>query len=298
MEDQLIQRFIEENKLPQSFYNVALKWFIPIAEQLHKHKNEAHTPFFVGFNGCQGSGKSTLCAFIEYYLARVYKVNSVTLSLDDFYLSRQQRQALASEVHQLFITRGVPGTHDMASLTSVLHKLKNRELGFAIPRFNKATDNPHPIEAWGFIDKPVELVLIEGWCWGTRPQSPFQLSEPVNSLEEKEDGKGVWRQYSDRVLEQAFLPLYNLMDFWIMLKAPSFDCVFEWRLEQEQRLRAVASKNASGLMTANQLRRFVSHYQRLTEHTLNSHRNFDLVIELAPDRSINQVVSRPISGVK
>lgn len=292
MEGQLIQRFIEQNKLPQTFYDVALKWFIPIAEQLFKHNDEAQSPLVVGVNGCQGSGKSTLCAFIEFYLSEHYNIHPVTLSLDDFYLSRQQRAKLASDIHPLFATRGVPGTHDMATLTSVLNKLKQQDLGFAIPRFNKATDNPQPIDGWTLIDKPVDLVLIEGWCWGTRPQSPYQLSEPVNSLERDEDETGVWRQYSDQVLEQAFLPLYNLVDFWIMLKAPSFDCVFDWRLEQEQRLIAKTKGDRSGVMSPEQLRRFISHYQRLTEHTLNSHRNFDLVIELSPNRDISRVVSR------
>jgi len=65
-----------------------------------------------------------------------------------------------------------------------------------------------------------------------------------------------------------------MIDLWIMLQAPSFDCVYQWRLEQEQKLadelnqsEATASRQ-NQLMSAKQIVRFIQHYQRLTEHTL------------------------------
>ena len=68
--------------------------------------------------------------------------------------------------------------------------------------------------------------------------------------------------------------IYQMMDLWIMLQAPSFACVYRWRLEQETKL---ADKLLAGdqpnsarnrLMTATQMSRFIQHYQRLTEHSL------------------------------
>ena len=59
-------------------------------------------------NGAQGSGKSTLARFLQLYLEKLYGLSVVILSLDDLYLTRAERIALAEEVHPLLETRGVP----------------------------------------------------------------------------------------------------------------------------------------------------------------------------------------------
>lgn len=296
MKDELIQQFMDEKHLSSSFFEVALKWYIPTAKRIYEHQIEAREPLFIGVNGCQGSGKSTFSAFVEYYLRRIHNVSVVTLSLDDFYLTQAERQGLASDVHPLFSTRGVPGTHNMKQMSELLHKLKTRQTGFRIPRFNKAIDDPFPEQQWPLIESPIDVVLIEGWCWGTRPQSAYQLSEPINELERVEDSDGRWRQYVDTQLEQYFLPLYNFIDYWILLKAPSFDCVFQWRREQEQKLAKFEQGDKSGVMDDEQLKRFISHYQRLTEHTLHNDRAFDLVFELDDSRQIKSVITRQESA--
>jgi D-glycerate 3-kinase len=54
-----------------------------------------------------------------------------------------------------------------------------------------------------------------------------------------------------------------------MLRAPSFDCVYRWRLEQEQKLAINAAAEAPGrIMDTPQLSRFIQYYQRLTDHCL------------------------------
>ena len=58
-----ISLFLEEHQLPESYKDIAQKWFIPLAEDLAEHQIGAKSPYFVGINGCQGSGKSTLCDF-------------------------------------------------------------------------------------------------------------------------------------------------------------------------------------------------------------------------------------------
>jgi D-glycerate 3-kinase len=65
--------------------------------------------FVVGICGPQGSGKTTTVRVVAALLeARGLKV--ATLSLDDLYLPRADREALARDVHPLLRTRGVPGT--------------------------------------------------------------------------------------------------------------------------------------------------------------------------------------------
>ena len=63
--------------------------------------------------GLQGCGKSTLATQVAA-LARERDLRVATLSIDDVYLGRRERQRLARNVHPLLVTRGPPGTHDLA----------------------------------------------------------------------------------------------------------------------------------------------------------------------------------------
>lgn len=62
--------------------------------------------------------------------------------------------------------------------------------------------------------------------------------------------------------------MYARVDQWVMLAAPSFDCVYQWRLEQEQKL--ASSRAGDAIMNASQVARFIQFYERLTRHCLDS----------------------------
>jgi D-glycerate 3-kinase len=287
----MISTFINKNKLSSGFSEIANEYFIPLAEEIKMHQESAIGTYFVGINGSQGSGKSTLSEFLRDYLAQTHAMKVIVMSLDDFYFSRIERQIIAADVHPLFKTRGVPGTHNMCQAKTVLHALKHQQ-PTTIPRFNKATDDPHPISAWSKVTSAVDVVIFEGWCWGVEPQSSEQLGQPVNEFEAIEDFNAQWRNHANLQLSVYYKSLYSLMDKWVMLKAPSFDDVYIWRLEQEQKLilsTATASDDISGLMDEQQIQRFIQHYQRLTEHSLNSlPAKCDHVFELNSARAITE----------
>lgn len=266
----MISEFINKNKLSSGFHKVAEGYFIPLAEEIKSHQKGAKSTYFVGINGSQGSGKSTLSEFLKDYLCETYNLNVVVMSLDDFYFSRIEREMIASDVHPLFKTRGVPGTHNMCQAKTVLNNLKHQQSAI-IPRFNKATDDPHPTHLWTKISSAVDIVIFEGWCWGVEPQTSDQVKHTVNTLEAIEDDNADWRNHVNLQLSLHYLPLYNMMDKWVMLKAPSFEDIYAWRLEQEQKLiAATANDDKSGIMDEQQLQRFIQHYQRLTEHALKT----------------------------
>ncbi|NVK58165.1 MAG: kinase [Alteromonadaceae bacterium] len=262
-----ISTFLAAHRLPDSYRDIAQKWFIPLADEIFEHQKSASKPYFVGVNGCQGSGKSTLCDFLVYYLSTHKKLNIVSLSVDDFYLDKSNRNALAIKVHPLLATRGVPGTHDVKLAQETFDRLKGYGT-VSIPRFNKATDNPFPVVEWPVVNSPPDVVLVEGWCWGVKPQTRQQLEAPVNALEEEEDSLGTWRTFVNNQLADAYQDLFAQMAFWVMLKAPSFDQVYHWRKEQEHKLAEKVGKNQSGVMSDLEVERFIQHYQRLTEHSL------------------------------
>ncbi|MGJ8680170.1 kinase [Paraglaciecola sp.] len=298
----MIDTFVSTHKLPSSFKTIVTEHFIPLASQIKSHHNGANAPYFVGINGCQGSGKSTLSEFLKVYIEDQYDLSVIVMSLDDFYYKQSFRAKLANDVHPLFKTRGVPGTHDTTLAKSALQGLKDKTGNVTIPRFNKATDNPYPVEEWSQLTSSVDIIIFEGWCWGVEAQTQSTLQSPVNDLESKQDQDSLWRNYVNNQLATNYQPLYDFMDMWVMFKAPSFDDVYTWRLEQEQKLAAKLkqsneAQNNKGVMSAPEILAFIQHYQRLTEHCLNTlPAKCDHVFELDSQRNIIAHIQNTTKG--
>jgi len=262
--------FLKEHCLPLSFLQSVDAWYLPLAERLAKHHAAARRTLLIGVNGSQGSGKSTLAALLTQLLEKNFGLRAIALSIDDFYLTREARLALARQIHPLFATRGVPGTHDVALMGETLQQLTRKNSAVSIPRFDKARDDRYPERAWDKVAAPVDVVIVEGWCLGTPAQPDEDLRTPVNDLEAREDPDGSWRRYVNQQLGGHYQDLYQLLDVWIMLQAPSFECSYQWRLQQEEKLLASERENKSRnrVMTATGISRFIQHYQRLTEQSL------------------------------
>lgn len=289
----MLDEFVAQHKVGNNFKITAQQWYIPLAEKLAALQRERQS-IYIGINGCQGSGKSTLSDFLSSYLKSQYQLNTATLSLDDFYLSQTERQQLASSVHPLFKTRGVPGTHNTQLLSKVLKQLRQNGTTLPVPSFDKSIDNPKPLDQWPQIERPIDVLILEGWCWGVDPQAADSLPQAINTLEQQQDPEGIWRRYVNTQLQSCYQPLYDQMDYWIMLKAPSFKQVFTWRLEQERKLAAHTENKGSGLMSEQQIYEFIQYFQRLTEHSLNTTTNrCDQVFELDQNRQIINATTAP-----
>ncbi|MCV2885929.1 kinase [Aestuariibacter sp. AA17] len=268
----MIDAFIKQNGLSTRFADLAQHWYIPLAEQILMHSHGANTPYFVGINGCQGSGKTTLTRFLNTYFKEQGQ-RVATLSLDDFYLSAREREHVANQQHALFQTRGVPGTHNWQCIHDVLQSLQAGQ-EITAPTFNKAQDNPFPVQHWQHIGSTVDIVLFEGWCWGVPPQSKEALIEPVNLLERTQDPDAIWRKRVNTYLQNHYQPLYTHMNAWLALIPPSFENVYSWRLQQEHTLRAEYEsehlKAPSGIMSDEHVHHFIQFFQRLTEHAIST----------------------------
>jgi D-glycerate 3-kinase len=208
----------------------------------------------IGITGSQGSGKTTFAQSLVTSL-RSRKPLTVSLSLDDFYLSKTARGELAESVHPLLATRGVPGTHETDLLEKVLNQVASegmpKEISF--PTFDKARDDRGPNKS-AYVGK----LVLEGWCLGAAAQSVQDLREPVNDLEREEDSSGQWRSWVNSQLQSRYHRLWQKVDFWIRLIPPSFTSVFEWRKKQEEQL------DIRKRMSDTDLKRFIQHYERLT----------------------------------
>lgn len=281
-----ISAFIEQENLPGTYRQTVEQWFIPLAEDVLRGVSRHQGTFVLGVNGCQGSGKSTLVALLHILLRELMGVSSINLSLDDFYLTRAEREHLAKTVHPLLQTRGVPGTHDVTLALETISALK-KSGQVAIPRFNKAMDDRYELAAWPVVMGPVDVILLEGWCLGIEPEQEAALEKPVNALEAEEDQTGNWRHFVNERLEQEYRQWFEQLDMLVMLRAPAFERVIDWRFQQEQKLAARTTQTNTRLMSRDELIRFISHYERLTRHALETlPAQADVVYQLKADQSI------------
>jgi len=225
----------------------------------------ARRPYLLGLSGLQGSGKSTLAREMKAQ-AEARGWHTEVLALDDFYYSRSEREALAHQIHPLLRTRGVPGTHEAELLMSVLAALPqaSEKLPVSYPRFDKGRDTRVAPSRWPRVTRPPQLIILEGWAIGLRPQIQAALEEPVNSLELEEDPEGTWRHWVNKQL-RGYQPLWRKLDALIVLQAPSWDIVRRWRSEQEEELLA---RHAPLAMDAETMVRFLAHFERLSRHAL------------------------------
>lgn len=238
----------------------------------------ADEPLVVGICGSQGSGKSTLAGALSKRFGY-----APVVSLDDLYLPREERRILAQEVHPLLATRGVPGTHDVALGIRVIDGLRARRC-IQLPRFDKGIDDRVPEADWPLANPHADVVLLEGWCLGARPQAEAELEAPINRLELEEDPDGRWREFVNAELALRYQSLFSQVDLLVFLAAPSFEVVHAWRSEQEMALRR-SSPDSAMIMDDATLDRFVFHFERLTRHLLCTMPAYaDLVLQLDRDR--------------
>jgi len=264
-ETAIVAAFARDEDLPVDFEALAQRLHRPLAARIAGWASAARAPLAIGVCGPQGSGKSTLAALASRLLA-AQGLKVAALSIDDLYLTRAERTQLAHDVHPLLATRGVPGTHDPALGLSVIDALA-RPGATALPWFDKAADDRAPRIDWPRVEGPVDIVLLEGWCVGARPQPAARLDAPVNALEREEDPDGAWRGFANAALAGPYASLFARLDRLVLLTAPDFAVVRAWRGEQEARLRqrlAAAGRDPALAMDEAALDRFVAHYERLT----------------------------------
>ena len=266
---QQMSAFLSRHRLPAEFQRVAARHYLPLAKRLPQMR-DGRRQLLLGINGAQGTGKSTLADFLQLTTESLFGWNVAVLSIDDFYYTLAERKALADEVHPLLRTRGVPGTHDTDMLARYLERLQQLTVSerIALPRFDKAIDDRADESRWPVVNGPIDLVILEGWCVGTVAQSAAELQRPVNALERDEDADGVWRRYVNDQLRAKYEPIFTKLDALIFIGAPNFDAILRWRLEQEEKLAAASPPNSAGLMSKQQIARFIQFYERLTRANL------------------------------
>ncbi len=245
------------------------KYYLPISKMISEEYFRKKKTKIIGLTGAQGTGKSTISNILKIILQEAYKLKTVIFSIDDFYKTLQERKRMSKKVSSLFLTRGVPGTHDTKMLLQCMKNLKNNSFKkFKIPKFDKSIDDRLAKGKWLKVKQKPNIVIFEGWCVGVSAQKDKDLKSPINKLEKHKDIKKIWRKKVNFELKKDYKKIFKFIDKLIFLKVPSYKYVLKWRMLQEQKLR-ITSKGKK-TMTDKQIENFVMYYERLTKHMLKT----------------------------
>ena len=242
-------------------------FYIPLSKMIYRNYSKRKKTLIIGLSGGQGSGKSTISQIIKIVLKEKFSLNAVAFSIDDFYKTLKDRKIMSKKVDKLFLTRGVPGTHDTKMLLNCLKSLKSKSIKkILIPKFDKSMDDRYKKSEWVKILKKPEVVIFEGWCVGAKAEKLSSLTKPINILEKLEDKDLIWRKKINFELKNNYKKIFNLIDSLIFLKVPNFKYVYQWRILQEMKLK----KNSKGKKTMDnfQIKRFIMFYERITRNML------------------------------
>ena len=240
------------------------KTYIPISFWIENQYKKKGKTLFLGFSGGQGSGKTTIAAILKIIIKKFFKRRIHISSIDDFYKTIEDRNNMSNKIHPLFRTRGVPGTHDaqlIKKFFKIIKKKKFRKI--KLPKFDKAHDDRLKKKYWFNVRQRPEIVILEGWCVGAKPQISSLIKKPINILEKNEDKNLIWRKYVNQKLKKEYKKLFAMIDHFIFMKIPNFKMVFKWRLLQEKKLRKKSRLNKK-IMSHHEIKRFIMFYERIT----------------------------------
>ena len=214
------------------------KFYLPLSEWIYSIYNKDRKTKIIGLSGGQGAGKSTITGILKLILKKKYGLNLCVFSIDDFYKKKLDRLKMSKRTHPLFITRGVPGTHDITLINKTIKKLKQKKFRTVlIPKFDKYRDDRSKKNKWQKIKVKPDIIIFEGWCVGTTHQNNIELKKPINFIERKYDKNIKWRKIVNNLIKKSYKNLFSKIDKLVYLKVPHFDYIVEWRWIQEQKMK-------------------------------------------------------------
>ncbi len=275
----LCQRLKLETTLDETLWDV----WLPLAMQIADRREQQSHPFIQGFLGGQGTGKTTLTAVLTLILSHL-GYRTISLSLDDLYLTYADRQLLQSQDPRL-ARRGPPGTHDLKLGLHVLTQLKQGNQTVDIPRFDKSQWNGAGDRAQPETVSKVDIVLFEGWFVGVRPINPALFkTAPAPILTDLD--RAFACDMNARLHD--YLPLWQQIDSLVVLYVPDYRLSKQWRKHAEHQMIALGKPG----MTDLEIDEFVDYFWRSLHPELFIKplvQTCDLVIEINADHSLGAV---------
>ena len=290
-------KFLKKEKISNQSVKTKIvslkKYYIPISFWIENKYKKKGKILFLGFSGGQGYGKTTVTGILKIILKKFFKRRIHVSSIDDFYKTLMDRNKMSNEIHPLLKTRGVPGTHDINLIKKFFNFLKKKNFEkFRLPKFDKSIDDRLKKRYWTGIKKRPEIVILEGWCVGAKPQSNSLIKKPINILEKYEDQNLIWRKYVNARLKKEYKKIFAAIDYFIFMKMPNFNLVFKWRLLQEKKLNK-KSHLKKKIMSYNEIKRFIMFYERITLQMIEDlSKSASIVMLLKKNHEIKKILFR------
>ncbi|KAK6198558.1 P-loop containing nucleoside triphosphate hydrolase protein [Scheffersomyces amazonensis] len=225
-------------------------------------------PIIIGLSGPQGSGKSYLAEHLTKQLQTTYEhLNFVQFSMDDLYLKHVDQVKLNDSDNLLLRGRGLPGTHDINIGVKIFDQLinshnNNEDFPIIIPTYDKSAFNGEgdrfDSSNWKIIDKPVDVIIFEGWFNGFEPLDEDQLRLSYLTSEPS----GIVQHHKLYHLEQIneslkqYQAIWKLFDKFIFIHTTDINNVYTWRIQQEHALIKLTGRG----MTDDKIVKFVDRY--------------------------------------
>ena len=237
-------------------------------------------------SGSQGIGKSTLVLILKSVIEKIYDKKVMSLSIDDYYLSKKKRLQLSKKIHPLLQTRGVPGTHDLDKLNKHVNQFNKKKFPIIIPIFDKLSDDR--VKKTHTINK-ADILFLEGWCCGCLPIENQYLYKNINKLESNLDKNNIWRNFYNNKLQNNYKKIFKLFSLKIYMQPPTFQYVYKWRSEQER--KNISKSVNKKYMSKEQLDKFIQHYEKITKWMIRTMpAEADMLIKVNKNQMIKKII--------
>jgi D-glycerate 3-kinase len=238
---------------------------------LYKQKNGSDRtgPLMIGISAPQGCGKTTMTDLLEAAF-RAQGKSVATMSLDDFYLTFEDQNALAAEHkgNHMLEFRGNAGSHDMPLINTTIHALQAGQ-EVAVPRYDKALNEGRgdraPKHRWVqrfSKDHSADIVLFEGWMLG------FEAT-----TDEEIGGEHAAQVKEVNAFLAGYDKLHRAFDGWVVIQLSDLNLVYTWRQQAEKSL-------GTGTLSEAQVTDFVNRFMPAYKQYLPS------LYEKGPQRTL------------
>lgn len=231
-----------------SVFEYSCKFLDKYVEQWFSRPNITTQPLIIFISGPQGSGKSYNGQKIHDYLSEKYRGDKIVAycSIDDFYLTHEDQQALAQQYRDnaLLQGRGLPGTHDLTllneCLSSILKGPTDEQRTVALPRYDKSLfsgegDRSTDLQEVGL---PVDIFIVEGWFLGYQPLLQTADTELIEG--DMADINAKLFMYSDLLWRNP-----EVHSLGIVIGTDDIHNVYSWRTEQEHETKRLKGAGMS-----------------------------------------------------
>ena len=214
-------------------------------------------PVLIGLQAPQGAGKTTLTKYLVERLPDA-GLRGVSVSIDDFYLTREAQLALAAANpgNPYLEHRGYPGTHDIdlgvVTLTA-LKRLGQQTDGARIARVPVYDKGRHsgrgdraPESEWRDVHAPVDIVFVEGWMLGFTPVPKQAIDDPL--------------LLAPNQALTNYERWHRMLDSFVTLRMADRQFVMKWRVEAEEKMRAAGRGGLTRAEIEDYVRRFLPAY--------------------------------------